>query len=206
MLSKRLLTIASLISKEDSVLDVGCDHGYLDIYLKKNNLCNNVYASDISINALNVAKNNFKNNDVVIETFLSDGFKNIPVSFNTAVLSGMGTSTILRIISDKKSPNKLIISSHNELYKLRKELNNIGYKIIKELAVLEKKHYYVILECIKGMQELNKKELKFGISNNLDYFNYLYKKNLEIINKVPKEKNSILKQDLEVLKSLIEKK
>ena len=34
MLSKRLETVASLITT-DSIIDVGCDHGYLDIYLTK---------------------------------------------------------------------------------------------------------------------------------------------------------------------------
>ena len=34
MLSKRLEAIASLITT-DSIIDVGCDHGYLDIYLTK---------------------------------------------------------------------------------------------------------------------------------------------------------------------------
>ena len=32
MLSKRLETVASLVTTE-SAIDVGCDHGYLDIYL-----------------------------------------------------------------------------------------------------------------------------------------------------------------------------
>ena len=53
---------ASFIEKNDSVLDLGCDHGYLAIYLKKNNLCKNVIASDISSNALDIAKNMLVNN------------------------------------------------------------------------------------------------------------------------------------------------
>ena len=35
-LSKRLEAIASFIESKDSVCDVGCDHGYLDIYLAIN--------------------------------------------------------------------------------------------------------------------------------------------------------------------------
>ena len=38
MNSKRLLAIASLIESDDIVVDVGCDHAYLDIYLIKNKL------------------------------------------------------------------------------------------------------------------------------------------------------------------------
>ena len=206
MLSKRLEVIASLISSNDLVLDVGCDHGYLDIYLKEKHLCKEVYASDISLNALNVARHNFEKSNLDIKTFVTNGFENIPVKFNTAVISGMGTNTILDIIKNKKTPKKLIISSHNELYKLRKNLNKLGYKIVKENIVLENSHYYVIIMCIKGKQELNENELKFGISNDTNYFNYLYLKNLELIKQVPKTKKEELIADCEILKNLIEKK
>ena len=47
MNSDRIKALADDISKKDTVLDVGCDHGYLSIYLKTNNLCKEVYASDI---------------------------------------------------------------------------------------------------------------------------------------------------------------
>ena len=61
MLNKKLKTIASLINKNDTVLDIGCDHAYLAIYLKQNNLCKDVYASDINSNALKQANKNIKN-------------------------------------------------------------------------------------------------------------------------------------------------
>ena len=47
MNSKRIKALASDVSKKDTVLDVGCDHGYLSIYIKENKLCKEVYASDI---------------------------------------------------------------------------------------------------------------------------------------------------------------
>ena len=36
MLSKRLQIIANLVPSDSNVADVGCDHGYLLIYLKDN--------------------------------------------------------------------------------------------------------------------------------------------------------------------------
>ncbi len=206
MHSERLLTIASLVDKEDVVIDVGCDHGYLSIYLKENKLCKNVYASDVNKNALNNAAYNIEKKNLDIETFLSDGLNNIPVKFNTAVIAGMGTETILHILDSEKRPDKLILASHNEYYKLRKEINKLGYKIAKEVVVYEKGHYYVILKCIKGKQKLRYQELKFGLSNNLDYYNYLMQKNKELIKKVPLFKKIKLIKDNYLLKGLTEKK
>ena len=75
MNSDRIKALADDISKKDIVLDVGCDHGYLSIYLKTNNLCKEVYASDIKESALNVAIKNFKKYNLDIKTYVSDGFE-----------------------------------------------------------------------------------------------------------------------------------
>ena len=38
MLSKRLNAVASFVPKEAQAIDIGCDHGYLGIYLVKESL------------------------------------------------------------------------------------------------------------------------------------------------------------------------
>ena len=38
MITKRLKTIADLIPKDSSVIDIGTDHAYLPIYLYQNNI------------------------------------------------------------------------------------------------------------------------------------------------------------------------
>lgn len=206
MNSERLKLIASLVNTSDIVLDVGCDHGYLSMYLKQNKLCKEVYASDISENALEVARSNFKKNKLNIKTFVSDGFKNIPVEFDTAVIAGMGTNTILNILDSEKTPKKLILGSQNDLYHLRSSLYKMGYKLVDEQAVLEKGHYYIILLYVKMEQKLLKRELKFGISNNDDYYAYLIKKNKEILKKVPFKKKIELIHDNLILTWLIRRK
>lgn len=206
MNSERIKALAKEISEKDVVLDVGCDHGYLSIYLKQNNLCKEVYASDISENALNYAKNNFKKYNLDIKNYVSDGFENIPVSFDTAVIAGMGTSTILKIISHEKTPNKLVLASNNEYYRLRKTLNKMGYKIVDEKAIYENNHYYIILLCIKSKQKLSWKELKFGISNDDEYYTYLLNKNIELIKKVPFKKKIKLYYENLALKRIIGRK
>ena len=51
-LSNRLNAIAQFVDKKDSVVDVGCDHGYLSIYLKEVVKVKKIIASDINQNAL----------------------------------------------------------------------------------------------------------------------------------------------------------
>ena len=61
-LSKRLEAISSLVPINSNVIDIGCDHGLLDIYLYQSKISQKVIASDINENALNNAVNNIKNN------------------------------------------------------------------------------------------------------------------------------------------------
>lgn len=201
-LSKRLKTITLLIPKKELVIDIGCDHALLDIYLSlyNENIC---IASDISEKALlmaqkNIAKYHLENK---IDIIKSDGTSSINIDKNyNLVIAGMGTATILNIIknSNHKYINSLIIQSNNDLYNLRKEINNIGYIIDDEIVIKDKKIYYVIIKFIKGKKIYNNKELMFGpvlLKKNDDitvnYFDYIYNKNLKIINQI---KNNIEKE------------
>ena len=56
MLSKRLLQIANLVSKDKVVYDVGSDHGLLPCFLVLNNICPKAYAVDNKIGPLNRTK------------------------------------------------------------------------------------------------------------------------------------------------------
>ena len=57
ILSKRLSMVATLVDIGANVIDVGCDHALLDIYLTQNNN-NKCLATDVNKNALNIAKDN----------------------------------------------------------------------------------------------------------------------------------------------------
>lgn len=200
MINKKLKAIASFINTQDTVVDIGCDHAYLAIYLKENKLCKNVYASDINENALNIAKHNIKEHNLYIETILSDGFKSIHnTSIDTAVISGMGTNSILDIIRyAPQNINKYILCSHNNLDILRKKLYEHKLYIESEIAIYEHKKYYVIMLVTKNYQKENRLSLKYGRSNDKEYLSYLLKKEQEVLNRIPKRK---IKKRLKHLKN-----
>lgn len=192
-LTKRLETICNLVDKNTNVVDIGCDHGLIDIYLTINNK-NKCIASDINQNALDSAINNIKKYKLEdkIETVLSDGLKNIKLpSNNTVIICGMGTNTILDIIknSNYKKIKNLIIQSNNDYYLLRKEITKLGFYIKKDVKIEDKGIFYTIIKFKKGRRRYNQFELIYGIDlKNIDYINNEINKNNKIYQQLPNKK------------------
>lgn len=188
-LSNRLNAIAQFVDKKDSVVDVGCDHGYLSIYLKEVIKVKKIIASDINQNALNSAINNIKKSNLDIETVLSDGIKDVNLKgINTLVISGMGTSTILHILSDKdklKYIDKLLLQSNNDHELLRRSLNEIGYYLEDETYTFEKGKWYVTCKFIKLDKKNNEDTIKYGFLNNDEYNKYLLNYEDNIVKRIP---------------------
>lgn len=181
MISLRLKTIADFIDTSDKVVDIGCDHAYLAIYLIKNQLCQSVIASDIHINALENAKKNIQKEHLEekIPTVLSDGLENLcQKDLNTLVLSGIGTYTVFHILEKVESNfiEKVIIQSNHDLYTLRKKMPKFGYYLQDEKVVYEKKHYYTVGIYTREKRKLKKKERLFGLyaEQNKEYYQVLY--------------------------------
>ena len=183
MLSKRLETVASLVTT-DSVIDVGCDHGYLDIYLTLKGI--KCLATDVSENALRVAIDNFKKYNLDIPALCTDGLNGIDIKkTDTIVISGMGTDTIMKILN-KDINNDLVISSNNHLERLRRYIVSIGYFIDKEVFVMDNNKPYVIIKFKKGKMNYTDFDYIIGpIIKDKDYFDYLINKYIRILNYIP---------------------
>ena len=186
----RIKALASLVDKDSRLVDIGTDHALLPIYLYENEITKKVTGSDISSNALEFAKNNLKKHNLSdkIKLIVSDGFTNLNDEYDTAVISGMGTDTIKKILDIDNIPNKLIISSHKNVDELRLFMNEKGYKIIKEIVLQENDIFYDIIKYEKGNEILNKYELLVGKSNNLEYEKHLLEKYKIIYNKSKNKK------------------
>ena len=85
-LSKRLEAISSLVPVNSKVIDVGCDHALLDIYLYQNKISNKIIAADVNQNALNNAKDNIKKAKLekIIEARLGNGIDTLNKTVSSA--------------------------------------------------------------------------------------------------------------------------
>ncbi len=181
----RIKALASLVDNDALVVDIGTDHAYLPIYLYENDITKNIVASDISSNALLFAKNNLEKHNLrgKIKLVVSDGFINLDECFDIAIISGVGTETIKKILDNEVLPNKLILSSHKNVSDLREYMFKIGYKIEKEIIVYENNIYYNIIKYVKGKDNLSKYDLLVGLSNDINYKKHLLNKYKEIYEK-----------------------
>ena len=188
MNSKRLLAIASFLDNEDKVIDVGCDHGYLGIYLKENNLVNDLLLTDINSNALDNAINNINNKGLNIKTLLTDGLYNIDLNdYNTITISGMGTSSIIDILKKNNVINKIIIQSNNNLDELRSFMNDNNYYLADEITINENNIWYVIGLFEKKNIKNTSMEIKYGLNkkDKIDYYKYLIDTYKRINDEIP---------------------
>lgn len=191
-LSIRLEAVATLVDVGKRVIDVGCDHAYLDIYLTLNN-SNKCIATDINKNALSIAKKNIEKYNCTnkIETVLTDGLTDIEIDKDdNIVICGMGTLTILDILKTNTLSDTLIISSNNHIDKLRKEVVELGYYIDSEIFVVDKNKPYVIIKFKRGTKKYSQIDYLIGpiLKNNIEYKKYLNQKYSIILKSIDKKK------------------
>ena len=185
--SKRLKAITEFIDENDKIIDIGCDHAILDVYLKEDYPNIKIIASDISEGAIKQAKKMVEKHNLEkkIDVRLGDGLSVVDSDeFDTIVISGMGYYTIKKILSNQdkmKRVKKIIIQSNTDIVKLRKYIIKLGYKIEKEKLVEDKDIIYTIIEFVPGVEKYNYKQIYLGprlMENKDDLFNEYYSKKL----------------------------
>ncbi|MCI8394002.1 MAG: SAM-dependent methyltransferase [Bacilli bacterium] len=192
MKQKRLDAICAFLDPNDCIIDIGCDHAYVPIEMAKRG-AKKILATDIHEKALEIAKKNIQREHLEkkITCLVADGLKKVDVNgYDTLVIAGMGTNTIKKILNNPKklqAIQKVIIQSNNDLKELRQFLSSLRFQLIDEIVLLEKNHYYTIMKWKKGTSKLSKTEEELGIwrQENLEYYQVLEAKFLEIKQKIP---------------------
>lgn len=147
-LSKRLKWIAEKV-KDENIIDVGTDHGYIPIYLLKKNIIKHAIASDINEGPLKKARINasIENVSDKIQFKLGAGLDVLDdKKIECAIIAGMGANLIRDILENDikkvKKLKSLILQPAQNPEVLREYLYNNNYEIIDEDICYDENKYY----------------------------------------------------------------
>lgn len=172
MVSKRLNAIVSLITEDNNIADIGSDHGYVLIELRKSGFKSKLLGVENKKQPYERLKKNIRLNGLEdIECSLSDGLDEVNEDYKTIILAGMGFDTISEIIlkNVKKIENidKIVVDSHTSKENVRNFFINYGYDIENELTIEEANKYYDVISFKKtdAIKKYSDIELMYGPIN-----------------------------------------
>lgn len=153
-LSSRLKAVASLVRKGASLADIGCDHGYLPVYLVMNGIIENAVASDINDGPLKQCRRLVENYSLQdkINCVLLDGLSNIEYTdFQDVAICGMGGELIASILEQSSVSETCgvhyIFNPMTHPEKLREYLCKNGYEIGNDIVVRDGNHSYSVFDA-----------------------------------------------------------
>lgn len=162
-LSKRMRAVAQMVPAGHIVADVGCDHGFVSIYLAENGISSHVFAADVRPGPLSRAKEHIQASGLTdrITPVLSDGLQQVPVGLSdkgaptagadVMIAAGMGGKLTIRILSDVPEKTRqlswLVLEPQSEVWLVRRWLTENGFVITDEDMVFEDGKYYPVIQA-----------------------------------------------------------
>ncbi len=182
-LSDRLRTAAGMVTVGNKVVDVGCDHGFVSIYLVQQGISPRCLAMDVRTGPLSAAKEHVAQYGLqaYIDTRLSDGLQAYEAGeADTMLCCGMGGPLMAKILSDSHEKaqklSELILQPQSEIPEFRVFLRENGYQILEEDMVYEEGKYYFLIKATpeNGGDTVEDKEMQvlydwFGKDNLLKH-------------------------------------
>ena len=166
-LSRRMQAVADMVSDKNRVCDVGCDHGYVSIYLVQSGRSPFALAMDVNEGPLLKAKEHVRRYGVesYITLRLSDGLSAYRIGeADSLICAGMGGRLLLKILA--KEPEKtadfkeLILQPQSEITLFRKTLRENGYVFLKEDMIFEEGKFYPLMKVKKAGRDEEQSEEK----------------------------------------------
>lgn len=152
-LSKRMGALAQMVTAGNRLCDVGCDHGFLPIFLVQQGVIPSAIAMDINEGPLAAAREHIAAYGLQqqITTRLSDGLSGIKEQeTDTILIAGMGGALVIHILTEGRkvaqSAKELILQPQSEVAQVRRFLWQEGYDILAEDMVVEDGKYYPMMK------------------------------------------------------------
>ncbi len=197
-LSRRLQRIADYVTVGKRTADIGCDHGWVSIYLVKNKISPSVIAMDVREGPLNRAEKHVQEYHLEdkIETRISDGMAALkPGEVESVVIAGLGGPLMIRILEEgdlvAAELEEMILSPQSELEKVRRFLASKGWKTVREEMVFDEGKYYTIMKVVHGkIEEATLADFRYGkymIENGDPVLQAFLKKELDVKKEILKK-------------------
>ena len=156
-LSGRLRMLADMVTPGSRLVDVGCDHGFLSIYLVQEGACPTALAMDVREGPLAAAKRHVEAYGLgeYITLRLSDGLGAYRAGEAEAlVCAGIGGRLMERILREGMDlawgMREVILQPQSEIPQFRAFLREAGFGIVQEDAIREDGKYYFAMKARPG--------------------------------------------------------
>ncbi|MCD8218152.1 MAG: class I SAM-dependent methyltransferase [Clostridiales bacterium] len=157
-LSARMSALADMVTPGNRLADVGCDHGYIPIYLCQTDRIPSAIAMDINEGPLERAREHIEECGLSdrIQTRLSDGLEKLGGDeADTVLIAGMGGCLMCRILictENNRIPasvTELILQPQSDIASVRRCIREIGFCIVDEDMVEEDGKFYPMMRAEK---------------------------------------------------------
>lgn len=159
-LSLRLSAIAEMVTGGNRLVDVGCDHGYLPVYLILEKKIPSAIAMDVRKGPLSRAQEHIAQFGLegYIQTRLSDGLAALkPGEGESLVIAGMGGPLMERLLTDGKEVREtfreLILQPQSDIPHFRRFIRQEGWEIVQEKMILEDGKFYPMMRVVCAEKE-----------------------------------------------------
>lgn len=156
-LSARLQMNADLVPAGSRTADIGCDHGFVSIYLAEESICDRVLALDIREGPLSAARKNIAAAGLSdrIECRLSDGLEKLsPGEADTLLMAGMGGRLVCSILNNRKEilaeTEVLVLQPQSDVEEVRRQLPAMGFQIEEERCCCDGGKWYIAIRAVRS--------------------------------------------------------
>ena len=190
---------ASFVTPGNRLADVGTDHGYIPIALVQEKIIPSALAMDVNPGPLERAKQHIREFHLEsdIHTRLSDGVQSLqPGEADSVLIAGIGGALTVKILQEGRevlrTVKELILQPQSEIDKVRRYLEQAGYKITKEDMVWEEGKYYQVMKAEAG-------EMHYDCENFYHYGKLLLESGHPVLRKNLTQRRALCEQLLKKL-------
>lgn len=159
-MSARMRQVADFVPPCKVIADVGCDHGYVSIYLLHEKRAEHAIAIEVREGPLLRVEEHCRLAGLTrqMECRLSDGLERIaPGEVDCVIIAGMGGMLMIDILERGNQrgvlPEYMVLQPQSDIDKVRIYLQQLGYGILQEAFINDKEKYYTVMQVRRGYEE-----------------------------------------------------